>query len=36
MWTVPPPPGLDPGAEESKEISTAQKAVERAEGEATP
>jgi NADH-quinone oxidoreductase subunit I len=36
MWTVPPPPGLDPGAAESKEITTAQKAVERAEGEATP
>jgi NADH-quinone oxidoreductase subunit I len=31
MWTVPAPPGLDAGADRPKEITTAEKAVERAD-----
>ncbi|MCX9190596.1 NADH-quinone oxidoreductase subunit I [Carbonactinospora thermoautotrophica] len=30
MWTVPPPPPLDPRAEEPKELATARKAAARA------
>lgn len=30
MWTVPPPPGLDPGADEPKELLSAMKALEQA------
>ncbi|MEE4541905.1 NADH-quinone oxidoreductase subunit I [Streptomyces sp. V4-01] len=30
MWTVPPPPPLDPAAEEPKEIAAARKSAEKA------
>ena len=30
MWTVPPPPALDPASPAPKEITTAEKAAERA------
>jgi NADH-quinone oxidoreductase subunit I len=30
MWTVPPPPALDPHAPEPKEVEAARKAAERA------
>jgi NADH-quinone oxidoreductase subunit I len=30
MWTVPPPPALDPAAEPAKEVGTAEKAAARA------
>jgi NADH-quinone oxidoreductase subunit I len=36
MWTVPPPPALDPAAPEPKEIAAAEKAAQRAAQEATP
>ena len=30
MWTVPAPPGVDPGAEEPKELVAAEKALDKA------
>ena len=29
MWTVPPPPALDPAAEPPKEMAAAERAAER-------
>jgi NADH-quinone oxidoreductase subunit I len=29
MWTVPPPPATDPGAEDAKEVASARKAAEK-------
>jgi len=29
MWTVPPPPALDPAAEPAKEVATAERAADR-------
>jgi NADH-quinone oxidoreductase subunit I len=36
MWTVPPPPALDPHAEEAKELAAALKALESAQADAEP
>jgi NADH-quinone oxidoreductase subunit I len=33
MWTAPPPPALDPGAPEPKEVEAARKAAARAVGD---
>jgi NADH-quinone oxidoreductase subunit I len=36
MWTVPPPPALDPGAEPPKEVSTAAAAAARERASSAP
>jgi NADH-quinone oxidoreductase subunit I len=36
MWTVPPPPGLDPHAAEPKEVTAARRAADKPSAAGSP